>query len=484
MYPVNQEITDLKGEFEGGKSFSLDWYAKLRLGARTMLDQINPDTLKREVPIYGGLTRHLQVYYCPDDVEVPDRLFDASDRRVFFDYVPPRHFYEKPNRRNLYTIEYVNSVRFIVVRHPMSATALTLDEMNDPSETFGGDVSLSKNSFNILPGAVASLEGTFSDTAYTVNRDISTSPLDISLLLKGIGIVPLNVDTASDILAIRLLLKTDDSNYYQVQSTQDSIGNYLRDGQNMVRFWINNSVPTGAPDPTKINKWELQVQMKSGKSQTVIIGKMTVQQSHLFLLSYQSNLLFVDKTTGAWKDTPASGDSINLNRTGLAILHFETCRTVIQGAKTERVNASESQRIDTNLARAYSSYYSRYPSAEQPLSYNISPEISHVIDPFFELGFGALPDEFGESANAIQPEASVYFADGEVPSPAINGTVQHFTLAHVPNPAASLEVVLNGLVLTLGIGYTLAGNTITLLTPYYGAGYIGLPFHVNYRYSV
>ena len=60
--------------------------------------------------------------------------------------------------------------------------------------------------------------------------------------------------------------------------------------------------------------------MKSGKSQTVIIGKITVQQSNLFFLRYYSNRLFLDGTSGAWKDTPAKGDSINLNRDAAGIL--------------------------------------------------------------------------------------------------------------------------------------------------------------------
>lgn len=484
MTTANQEITDLKGEFEGGKSFSIDWYAKLRLGARAMLDQINPDTLKREVPIYGGLTRGLHVYYCPDDVEVPARLYDTRDRRVFFEFVPSRYFYDHPDRRDVFTIEYVNGARFIVLRHPMNAVSATIDTMDDATETFGGDVTLSKNTYNVLPGSNASLEGTFSDTEFTVNRDISSSPLNISNLLRGVAIVPLNIDSALNLSTVKLLLKTDDENYYEVQSTQDSIGDYFRDGQNMVRFWLNNATIVGAPDPTNIAKWELQIQMKAGTSQTVVIGKMTVQQSHLYVFEYQSNRMFIDKTTGAWKDTPSSGDTINLERSALGILHFETCRIVIQSAKTELVNAPESQRMDTNLTRAYNSYYMLHPSAAEPLSYDISPEIALNPDPFFEYGFGGLPDRIGSFSNAIQPEYAVNFADDEVPSPAIDGTTTVFTLLHVPNPASSVVVTINGQILTLGQDFTLAANQITLLEPYFTAPFVGLPFTVSYRYSV
>jgi len=59
--------------------------------------------------------------------------------------------------------------------------------------------------------------------------------------------------------------------------------------------------------------------------------------------------------------------------------------------------------------------------------------------------------------------ASPNFADAEVPSGAINSVNTVFTLAHIPNPSASLALHLNGVLQTQGGGqdYTLAGNTIT-----------------------
>lgn len=55
------------------------------------------------------------------------------------------------------------------------------------------------------------------------------------------------------------------------------------------------------------------------------------------------------------------------------------------------------------------------------------------------------------------------YADQEVPSGTINGSNKVFTLAHAPSPAASLLLVLNGIVQQQGSGndYTLSGTTIT-----------------------
>ena len=58
------------------------------------------------------------------------------------------------------------------------------------------------------------------------------------------------------------------------------------------------------------------------------------------------------------------------------------------------------------------------------------------------------------------------FADGVVPTGTINGTNSIFTLPAIPNPAASLLLQRNGLVLVQGASgdYTLSGTTVTFNT--------------------
>ncbi len=56
------------------------------------------------------------------------------------------------------------------------------------------------------------------------------------------------------------------------------------------------------------------------------------------------------------------------------------------------------------------------------------------------------------------------FVDREVPSGVINGVNTVFALSDTPSPASSLELVLNGLVLSSGVDYTLSANSITMLT--------------------
>ena len=56
------------------------------------------------------------------------------------------------------------------------------------------------------------------------------------------------------------------------------------------------------------------------------------------------------------------------------------------------------------------------------------------------------------------------FADGETPGGTINGTNVTFTLASAPNPAASLRLFRNGLLVAPGVEYTLTGSSITFTT--------------------
>ena len=57
------------------------------------------------------------------------------------------------------------------------------------------------------------------------------------------------------------------------------------------------------------------------------------------------------------------------------------------------------------------------------------------------------------------------FASAEVPSGAIDGINETYTLAHTPSPSASLQLFLNGALQTEGEDFSLATNTITFNVP-------------------
>ncbi len=61
------------------------------------------------------------------------------------------------------------------------------------------------------------------------------------------------------------------------------------------------------------------------------------------------------------------------------------------------------------------------------------------------------------------------FADAETPRGPVNGANATFTLAHLPNPTGSLQLMKNGVVLRQGVDYRLKGQTITMAAAPSGA---------------
>jgi hypothetical protein len=59
------------------------------------------------------------------------------------------------------------------------------------------------------------------------------------------------------------------------------------------------------------------------------------------------------------------------------------------------------------------------------------------------------------------PPVGPFFADQETPTGAIDGVNTAFLLAHTPNPANSLLLIRNGLVLNQGSDYSLSGSGVT-----------------------
>lgn len=62
------------------------------------------------------------------------------------------------------------------------------------------------------------------------------------------------------------------------------------------------------------------------------------------------------------------------------------------------------------------------------------------------------------------PVTDPTWVNAEIPSGTINGVNPGFSLTQAPNAAASLQLFLNGLMMTAGIDYTLSVNLITMTT--------------------
>lgn len=373
-------VSDVKEEFEGGNSLSVDWDVLIRRAMENVMDNLRPETLKRIVPIYGGLAQDLYRYYCPTDVLVPSDLYLNDDTRSF-SYVPPRQFYRQL-KNNTYTIEYINGVRFLTVRHNETASSITVDSM-DAVGTIGGGTTATLNEHNFLTGSGA-IQANFTSAGEELGDTFDTA-IDITDYLKGIVIVPAYLPTAEDIVSIEFRLKTDDSNYYTVISTADSIGDSFVDGWNMVRFSLANATQTGSPTASNITEWSVLITTDAGETETVIFDKITIQKTNPFYLEYYSNKPFVDATTGSWQTTVsyADNDSVNVDRDVAGILHYELCILVNQAASFQSVDGQAARSFEGQLKRKYDAYWSAHPASEAPLTYSKSPEIEMFDDDAF-----------------------------------------------------------------------------------------------------
>ena len=385
MIEATTLIADIKGDFEGGNSLSVDWDTIIRRAVENVLDNCRPETLKRTVPIYGGLAKDLYTYYCPSDVFVPSDLYTNDGQRKF-SYVPPKTFYKQLNN-NTFTIEYLNGVRFIIVRHTSDQSILTIDDMEAVGTKNGGSVAI--NEHNYLVGS-ASIEATFTDAGITL-KDTLTTAIDISDYLRGIVLLPSYLTTASKLASLKVRLLSSAGNYYEVTSTADSIGDYLRDGWNMVRFDMANKTTVGSPDASAITNWEIIGTTDTGETLTIIFDKFTIQKTNPYFFEYYSKNPYISGVSGAyWQSTISYivNDKINFDRDVAGILHYEACLLVTQSSTFDAVDGQASKRFEGQLRRKYEAYWENHPSSEAPLSYSKSPEIDISID----TAFGRLQD--------------------------------------------------------------------------------------------
>lgn len=390
MIQTSDIISDIKQDFEGGKSLAVDWDSIIRRAVETVIENCKPETLKRVVPIYGGLIRDILVYYCPSDVLVPSMIY-GNDGKVLYRYVAPKIFREQQNQDE-FTIEYLNGVRFILIRHARTLSELVIDEMEAVGTKTGGTPTL--NTHNFLNGAGA-VEATFTDAGVEFGDDISQT--DISdYYLRGVALLPSSIPTAANLVSLELRLKTTDADYYSLITTADSISSYIIDGWNQIRFDFANKTTTGTPDPENIVEWSVIGTTTSGKTMTIIFDRLTLQKTAQQYFQYISKNAYIDGTTGVyWKASleTAINDQVNIDRDVRGILHYECCLLVQQSGTFDRIDSNATRRFEGQLQRKYLNYYAEHPSDSSPISYSISPQIDLGIDD----GLGQIQDQTTET---------------------------------------------------------------------------------------
>lgn len=386
MIEATTLIDDVKGEFEGGNSLSVSWDTLIRRAVENVLDNCRPETLKRTVPIYGGLAHEVYAYYCPNNVLVPSDLY-TNDGTRHWSYVAPKMFH-KQQKNNTYTIEYINGARFIMVRHSLNLGSLTIDAMDALGTKTGGSPALNTHNYIMGSGAV---EATFTDAGVEFGDDITA--IDISsYLANGVVILPMYLTDADKLSSIEIRLKTDDANYYKLVSTSDSIGDYFVNGWNMVKFQMASKTTVLSPDSTNITEWSIIGTTTTGNTLKIIFDKFTIQLFNPYYLEFYSNAPYISGSTGTYWQTTISysnDDKINFDRDVAGILHYELCMLVVQSSTFDNVDSQASRRFEGQLKRKYQAYWETHPSSEAPMSYSKSPEIDISQD----IDYGRIQDD-------------------------------------------------------------------------------------------
>lgn len=376
MIAASRFVSDAKGEFKGGSSLSVNWSSLMRRAARKVLGNINPDTMKLTRAVYGGVTRQQFVHFMDPDIKKPVALYKNDGKRKWT-YLPPVAFAKDTEKSNKFTIAYNNGVPFLVVAHDESGTTLVIDNMEDVTG-MTGTATPAVNSHDFLSGSAA-VQATFDDTGKTLIRTIDDGPLDLTDYLRGTAFVPIRLSSAANIASIKLRLRTDASNYYEVSSASDSINSNLVNGWNFVRFEMAGRSTTGSPTLTNIVSWVLVITTDSGTTATCVIDRMTLQQTAPLWLEGYTDEMFVNAAgTSSVSIDDINTDQVNIDEEVADIFHYELCLLVEQPADASKDGASTSA-FTAQLKRAYGNYYENHPSEQLPVSYNILPQMNREM---------------------------------------------------------------------------------------------------------
>lgn len=374
MYPsFVQAQSDIKGKFEGGVSFNIDWSAIAKEAARKTRANISPATIKRRVGIFGGMAQGLPIYTSPTDVHTPAGLYPAQNIYGDRDYTyQAAAAYFKEKDYNAFTIDFLNGIPFIYADLPSIGLATTL--LNVKETDIGGDVTLVTTLRSFI-NETSALEGTFSDTVNNIEWELDETT-DLSEYQRGVALIPFEALTdVTKIAEIKLYLYTDDSNYFTVATTADVMGNQFTSGWNAARLDLSNRARIGTPQISSIVSARLDIVMTTGESQKVVIDNITLHKTEAAYFEYYSTLNFKN-AAGEYIEAPEQDqDTILFVGEAYDVWQYEACMLIVQNATYDGVDSKESTRLENNLREAYRTYLAKFPSMQMAQTYSVGSDI-------------------------------------------------------------------------------------------------------------
>jgi len=366
MNYISDLEADIKSNFEGGTSLTVDFKSIIKRAFRKMSMKINPSSLKIEKDLYSGLVKENT-----DDLVVGENMDKFS--RMWNLSTGIRHKFRPLNYLKELTgesgnVAVVNKLNYDIVKtYPANQDSIfhLIDNFEDISS-----FDVTATSVNLIKDKVYSINGsdsilaTFTETKTELSKTLDNSISVDDIKEDGVAVFPIFFKELN-IQSFKLILTSLNGSTRTI--TYDPA--LLQTGLNILDLKLESSVDVGTP--TDINKFKIQIVPISGKEQKIYLERAVLHTKSTEKIVFFTNRFVLDSKTMSPKTIPENGaDILRLSEDEYEIMIMEA--SILTGYKaTKRKNMTrEKQEFKADLREAYQSYTG--DSDREARSYNIN----------------------------------------------------------------------------------------------------------------
>jgi hypothetical protein len=354
---------------------------------------------KREVPLNPVMVGGEFLYAEPDDVDIPLGIYPVQGRtvgerlndfnRVSNDVMD--NGFKTYGTSVEYTRDYRMGVPLLRINSGVSQVS-DLVLQNFVSLTEDGTVTVTGDGSN---EGISDVWFLTDNGSLTFDITQSTGVSNVTVVMTGDDIKDIS-DISADgaftssifvpsvlvgkITNIKLRLGNDSSNYIEGTVTSNSYGGVFTEGFNDIIIPRRSMTTTGTVDDSAISYMQLRITHTMGAgavAQGVRVDNIKASYGVGMIYKYYSKYLFMDATTGAFMDKPASASLsekliLNKDTFDLAVLELRKVLDMKRAGNNQSDIWRNAQRDLFGLQGiqkeegAYSKYRRRFPSDRQP----------------------------------------------------------------------------------------------------------------------
>jgi hypothetical protein len=381
MKTVGQVRTTIAQRLHGTTLDNLgDFYELCNGAAEKVLTRIDPQETVRKTPLTSPVYSRIYDYLLPSDFKAPLDIRPQSDKQNTTDL--NRTFtreFENMKRNNQIQIAWVNGDQFLRFSRILDYPVI-IDKAD----------SLTENGTWLLTG------------------NANTLSIDTLDYKSGTGSLRALTTANGSIVSVQIKVGNDASNYYTKTLTSAYLTSFTQ-GWNLLKSQINTMSLVGSVDMTDIGYVEITVTYDTNKTvvftkvltlsvdlsgdyfsngafffyvsfdsltsvTTVKLDNILAVNGTLFDLTYYSNAIFKDATTGEWKQFPtADTDIVMLSPDSYKIFEAELSKIGAQqnqgamggfdlGYWQLELEGNYNEGLDSGQKGLYQLYQEKYPS--------------------------------------------------------------------------------------------------------------------------